>query len=87
MFFSGIFCPTSGIVVAFNRKKDGNNTNSTNNKISLKKDNFSVKEFGWSQITNEDAQKLINNLWIFENKNKIFTNSTLIIDQNTINNV
>lgn len=87
LVFSGIFCLTSGIVVAFNRKKDGNNTNSTNNKISLKKDNFSAKEFGWSQITNEDAQKLINNLWIFENKNKIFTNSTLIIDQNTINNV
>lgn len=87
LVFSGIFCLTSGIVVAFNRKKDGNNTNSTDNKISLKKDNFSAKEFGWSQITNEDAQKLINNLWIFENKNKIFTNSTLIIDQNTINNV
>lgn len=87
LVLSGIFCLTSGIVVAFNRKKDSNNTNSTNNKISLKKENFSAKEFGWSQITNEDAQKLINNLWIFENKNKIFTNSTLIIDQNTINNV
>lgn len=76
----GIFYLTLGVVVTFNR-------NLNNNKIILKKENFNSKELGLSQITNEDAQKLIDSLWIFENKDRIFSNSVLIIDQNAINNV